>query len=123
MNTHQAVSKLVCALILGAGTLFASDVYIGPDGTEYLPGYQPSNARLVHREDVPVTSQPKDVSLRSLRSPSPALRPDGTGFDVGIYGGITPFQDGDIDVTSSSLPGYSLKGKTQDRTGGVAGGK
>ncbi len=52
-----------------------------------------------------------------------ALRNEGTGFDVGVYGGLTPFQNGDIDVSSPSAPGTTIEGNTKDEVGGVAGFK
>jgi opacity protein-like surface antigen len=49
------------------------------------------------------------------------LREAGTGFGIGVYGGVTPAQNGDLDVSTPRLPGASLNLRTKDRTGGVAG--
>ena len=42
---------------------------------------------------------------QSLFKATPQLRDVGTGWELGVYGGITPGQNGNFDVTSSSLPG------------------
>jgi len=52
---------------------------------------------------------------------TPQLRPVGTGWEVGVYGGITPGQNGNFDVTSSAVPGVEDKISTQNQVGGVAG--
>ena len=33
------------------GRAVATDVYVTPDGIEYMPGYRPANATLIHRND------------------------------------------------------------------------
>ncbi len=52
---------------------------------------------------------------------APTLRPEGTGWDLGVYGGITPLQNGQVDVTSPAVPGESSDLSTKSRLGGVAG--
>ncbi len=63
------------------------------------------------------TYTPPAPSLFRTNAP---LRNEGVGVDVGVYGGITPFQNGQIDITSPGVPG-SVRGSTKSELGEVAG--
>lgn len=59
--------------------------------------------------------------------PQPAFKVDAqpreyaTGGHVGVFGGGNFFQSGDLDVSTSLLPGQKATLKTKDQLGGVAG--
>ncbi len=77
----------------------------------------------------PSMTESTTTSTSTYTAPAPVfrttarLRNEGAGLNVGVYGGISPFQNGDVDITSPALPGTSLEETTKDRIGGVAGFK
>ena len=131
---------MLVALGLGSfsGEVFATDVYVTPDGNEYMPGYQPANAKLIHRDDTvvrPVAPQAfisNDPAAGDSQTPDsrrPRFRVNArvrdyrTGWEMAVFGGGDIAQSGTFNMPATTAAGsqINLHSSTNDRLGGVAG--
>jgi opacity protein-like surface antigen len=67
------------------------------------------------------SNNPKIDAQIPYRTSASLRGPDGTGMNIGLFGGAIAFQDGTLNITSGAVPGVQVNGDTKSRLGGVAG--
>jgi opacity protein-like surface antigen len=74
-------------------------------------------------EQVPVTPAPAGYYDAPTLKMTADIRQYAVGTSIGVFGGINFAQNGNVDISSSALPGFNTSVSEKNQLGGVAGFK
>jgi opacity protein-like surface antigen len=116
------MKKICFALIVMSVTAMASSLFAQQDApaAPYRDFPSSGNSTAASPASQPSAAyDPKGmVSPAPYRTSTDLRVPDGTGMNVGLFGGAIAFQNGTLDVNA---PGAHVHGTTESEVGGVAG--